>query len=107
MHGKYSRQNASDIAIEHSVLRPVSDAHNRRSGIVADTRKRKRILFIARKNSSMLRDDFLRRLLQIARAAVIAKPGPQPQHFFLRRRSQSMNIRKPRKKSRVVRNDRS
>jgi hypothetical protein len=63
MHGKYSRQHASDIAIEHSVLRPVSDAQNRRSGIVADTRKRKRILFIARKNSTVFRDDLLRRVL--------------------------------------------
>ena len=63
MHGKYSRQHTSDIAIEHSVLRAIRDAQNRRSGIAADARKRKRILFIARKNSSMLRDDFLRRAL--------------------------------------------
>src|SRR5712671_5444924 len=101
MHGKYSRQHASDITIEHSVLRPVSDAQNCRSGIAADTGKRKRIVFIAWKNSSMLRDDFLSRVLQITRAAVVAQPGPQPQHLFLRRRGQCLNIREPRKKSRV------
>jgi len=30
----------------------------------------------------MLRDDFLRRTLQITRAAVVAEPGPQPQHLL-------------------------
>src|SRR5258707_9941607 len=54
----------------------------------------------------MLRDNLLRRLLQVARPAVVAKPGPQAQHFLLRRGGKGVNVRKALEKPLVVRNHR-
>src|SRR6267378_4308361 len=82
-HREDSRQHASDVAIEHSVFRAVRDAQDRRGSVAADAGKRERIFLRARENSAVLRDDFLRSTLQIARAAVVAESRPQPQHFFL------------------------
>src|SRR5580693_1991670 len=78
------------------------NAENGSTGIRTDARERHDIFFAPRKFRSMQRDDLLRRLLQISRAAVIPEAGPQSQYFFLGCLGERRDIREAREEPLVI-----
>src|SRR5437016_2889771 len=70
-------KNTRHVAVEDSKFFAVCDAQNRSCRVISDTRQGERILQARWKLSSALRHDLLRGFLQVARAAVIAKSGPE------------------------------
>lgn len=86
--GEKTRENAGDVAVKRSE-RPVErDAENGRGGIVADARQREGAGERGRELRVVLGDDLPRGPMEIARAAVIAEPGPVFQNFGFARAGQ-------------------
>ena len=104
MNCAVARKNARHVAVEDGKLFAVCDAQNRSCRVISDTRQGERILQARWKLSSALRHDLLRGFLQVARAAVIAKPGPETQYFIFRRCGKCVNVREMLHESFVVGN---
>src|SRR5437773_9933419 len=82
------------------------DAQNRRSWVIANSPQSQHLSPPRRKFASVFCDDLLRGLLQVARAAVITKAGPQPQHFLFRRSGERVEIGEAFEKPFVIGNPR-
>ena len=74
------RQHALDIAVDRNRPLLEGDAGDRGRGVGADARQARKLCFVSRQFSAVTLDDGLGAGVQIARAAVIAKPGPAREH---------------------------
>ena len=88
-NGAKAREDARDVAVEHGERHVVRDAQHRGRRVAADAGKGQRGFERARKFAVVMRDDFLRGAVQVARAAVVAEAGPQLQNLLLAARAAS------------------
>jgi hypothetical protein len=89
-----TRQNPRDIPIHNRRRQTKRDAPNRSRRVTSNPLKLENRFESIRKNPAMLRNDLLRRLLQIPRPRIVAKPFPQLQNTFRLRARQLFNRRK-------------
>jgi predicted Rdx family selenoprotein len=80
-----TREDARYVAIEDGMGPVVGDAENCGGGVLTDARERDGGVPRARKIRRVLRDDFFRGAMQIARAGVVAEAGPEAEYFFFAR----------------------
>src|SRR5260370_37853711 len=92
-NGAKAREDTHHIAVKNGFFFIVCNAQNRRGGVVSYAGQAESIIEAGWKLAFVFRDDLLRSLLQIARAAVITETGPQAQHFFLWSVGERVNIR--------------
>jgi len=106
VYTKTARQHALHIAIKDRRARPEGKDGDRRRRRAADAGQFGELLGIGRKLSAMLRGNLLRAFMQVARAGVIAQPGPMLDDRLDRRRGQRRHGRKTVEKTQVIRNHR-
>ncbi len=99
-------QHARHIAIEHGLRQAVCDAEHRRGSVPADSRQPQRSFEFAGKAAAVACHDLLRGAMQVARPAVIAQAGPQPQHLLGTRTRQRTESGEAAQETAVVRHDR-
>ena len=86
-----ARQHAFDVAVEDRRAQTHADARDRAGSGQTNARQIGKLFNVTRKLATVLTDDDLRGLLQIARAGVVTQPRPQVQHFVFRRGGQVLH----------------
>ncbi len=113
MHGRLAgpalypveaRQHALDVAVEDGGALAQGDAGDGPGGGAADAGQLFQALDRVRKLSTEFEGHHFRGPVQVARPGVVAKAGPEVQHFILRRLRQRRNVRKRRHKALEVGN---
>lgn len=87
-----ARQYALDVAVEDRCAQAHRQAGDGSSGGAADAGQFGELLDVAGELPRMPLDHDLRGLVQVARTAVVAEPGPQVQDFVLGRRGQCLDV---------------
>ena len=82
---EHSRQDALDVAVEYRMPLPVRQRQNRPRGRASDAGQRRENIDIVREFAAVLSGEIFGARVQISRTRVIAKAGPQMQHFIERR----------------------
>ena len=75
-NGAETREHARDVAVEDGERTIVGDAEDGRGRVAPDAGQRERRFERARELAVVAGDDFFRRAMQVARAAVVAEAGP-------------------------------
>ena len=102
----HARNDAQHVAVHGGGGVFKADRADRARRVVADARKRADICGVTRKNAAVPLDDLPRRLLQVARAAVVAEPLPQLEQLVLGRVGQRADVGQRFEKPLVVADDR-
>ena len=93
---------AEEVSIHRRHLLPEGDGGDGRRGIRSDARNAEKLRIASRHLSAVHRHDFLRRLMHIPYAGVVAEPLPELHVDILRGFRQRADIRAAREKARIV-----
>ena len=100
------RDHPLDVAVDRHRPPAERDRRDRRRGVAADAGQRPQAILGVGKMSAVLRRHRLRAGVQVARAGVVAEPGPGLEHVVERRCGERFDIRPARQEFRVIRPDR-
>jgi len=78
-----SCEDSGHIPVEDCQRRVIRDAQDGGRGVRADSGKLERDIESTGKLAAVIRDDFFRSDMQVARATVVAEAGPKFQNFLL------------------------
>jgi hypothetical protein len=84
LHREHACENARDVAIDERRALVVRDRCDRTRGVRPDARHRAQLGGALRQGAAPLRADLLRARPQVARARVVAEPGPRGEHVVER-----------------------
>ena len=102
----HARQYARHVAVDERRALAVRDARDRSRGVRPDPGHLAQVRSAPRQRSRELRGDRLRALLEVARARVVAEPGPRGEHVVERRGRERGHRRKLRHPALPVRDHR-
>jgi hypothetical protein len=86
------REDARDVAVDHGFGETVGDREHRARRVGADARQGLRVATLAREGAVVLGHDRARRLLQAARAAVVAQPAPGSEQVVFLGEGQRLHV---------------
>ena len=101
-----SGQHPLDVAIEDGRNHVVGEGGDGGGGAATDAGQFRKQIDVGGKARAMLRNDLLCSAMQVARAAVVAEPGPVREHLVFGRVRQCSHIREAINKSHVIRQHR-
>ena len=98
LDGEEPRDHALDVAVDRRGRRIERNRGDRRRRVGADAGQRGQRCFALREASAVPLDHGLGAGMQVARARVIAEPGPQFEHVIERCRRERVHVRQARRK---------
>jgi len=106
LEAEHARQHARDVAVDQRRALAERDRRDRPRGVGPDARHRAQLGRARRQRAAVPRVDCLRPGVQVARARVVAEPGPRREHVVERRRGERRHRREPRHPALPVRDHR-